>query len=149
MTVKKDFMAFNENKTRSMLSEINITPMVDVMLVLLIIFMITAPLLQQGIDVDLPQVNSNTKQAAEPNDTVLTITKSGQIFINEDRSTSFNNVNIADKLAQIYKDRDKKEIYLRADQSVPYGHVAKLMGVCKNLGIERVGMVTEPESNIE
>ncbi|MBI2336261.1 MAG: protein TolR [Deltaproteobacteria bacterium] len=140
-------MALSSHKQgRSVLAEINVTPMVDVMLVLLIIFMIAAPLLQQGIEVDIPEVSSSSATQKKPEDTVLTITQAGQIYINDDKSVSYNTVNISDKLSSIYKDTARKEIFIRADKQVPYGHVVKVMGVCKNLGIEKVGLDTEFEN---
>ncbi len=140
------FMAFQsgESKFGSTMAEINITPLVDVMLVLLIIFMITAPLMMEGIKVDLP---SATTQAikTEKDEVVLTVNKTGELFLQGDK-TAYNTVNLGDKLAELYKNKEKKDIFLRADKTVSYGIVVQVMAACKNAGIERVGMITEPEA---
>ncbi len=139
-------MAFQngDSKIGSTMAEINITPLVDVMLVLLIIFMITAPLMMEGIKVDLP---SATTQAikTEKDEVVLTISKEQELFLQGDK-TPYNIVNLGDKLAEIYKDKSKKDIFLRASKTIPYGIVVQVMAACKNAGIERVGMITEPEA---
>ncbi len=139
-------MAFQngESKFGSTMAEINITPLVDVMLVLLIIFMITAPLMMEGIKVDLP---SATTQAikTEKDEVVLTVNKTGELFLQGDK-TAYNTVNLGDKLAELYKNKEKKDIFLRADKTVSYGIVVQVMAACKNAGIERVGMITEPEA---
>ncbi len=140
-------MAFqngSDSKIGSTMAEINITPLVDVMLVLLIIFMVTAPLMMEGIKVDLP---SATTQAikTEKDEVVLTINKDGELFLQGDK-TPYNVVNLGDKLAEVYKDKSKKDIFLRASKTIPYGTVVQVMAACKNAGIERVGMITEPEA---
>ncbi len=139
-------MAFQngESKFGSAMAEINITPLVDVMLVLLIIFMVTAPLMTEGIKVDLP---SATTQAikTEKDEVILSVNKTGELFLQGDK-TAYNLVNLGDKLAEVYKDKSKKDIFLRADKTVPYGTVVQVMAACKNAGIERVGMITEPEA---
>ena len=139
-------MAFQngDSKFGTTMSEINITPLVDVMLVLLIIFMVTAPLMTEGIKVDLPAATTQAIKT-EKDETILTVDKSGELFLQGDK-TAYNMVNLGDKLAEIYKDKPKKDIFLRADKSVPYGTVVQVMAACKNAGIERVGMITEPEA---
>ena len=124
-------------KRRQALSEINVTPFVDVMLVLLIIFMVTAPLLQQGIDVNLPQAKGKELTPAER--VVITIKKDGKIYLNKTGS-SINE--LKSKLASM-SDRD---IFLKADKDVPYGIVIEVMGELREIGIEKLGMITETKA---
>ena len=134
-------MAFSNanGRTQSSLAEINITPLVDVVLVLLVIFMITAPVLQSGIEVSVPKtrtVNEITEQR-----TVLTIDRQGQLFVND------NPVNIhelADRLRQPNTDPAHQVIYLRADQHVTFGLFASVMDAVKQSGITNISIVTEP-----
>jgi biopolymer transport protein TolR len=124
----------------SLMSEINVTPFVDVMLVLLIIFMVTAPMMMQGMDVALPQVTSKPLETKEEH-LMVTLNKDGQIYIN-DFLVSLDT--LQDKLAKIVQGRTNPDVYLKADREVPYGLVAQAMAQIKDAGIERLGMVTEP-----
>jgi biopolymer transport protein TolR len=124
----------------SLMSEINVTPFVDVMLVLLIIFMVTAPMMMQGMDVALPQVTSKPLETKEEH-LMVTLNKDGQIYIN-DFPVSLDT--LQDKLAKIVQGRTNPDVYLKADREVPYGLVAQAMAQIKDAGIERLGMVTEP-----
>ncbi|MBI5188449.1 MAG: protein TolR [Nitrospirae bacterium] len=129
------------NRNRSALSEINVTPFVDVMLVLLVIFMVTAPLLQQGIDVNLPKAKGKDLPPEER--ITLVIKKDGIIYMNE------NPVSIADmrrKLEAI--SRLNPNVFLKADKDVPYGFVVEVMGEIREAGIERLGMITEPKISL-
>lgn len=123
-------------RQRQALSEINVTPLVDVMLVLLIIFMITAPLLQQGIDVNLPKAKG--KELSPSERIVITIKKDGKIYV--DKST----VTLKSLRKRLSK-KTNKEVFLRADRDVPYGLVVSVMGELRDIGIEKIGMVTEPK----
>lgn len=125
------------------LSEINVTPFVDVVLVLLIIFMITAPLLSQGLDVDLPEATAPALQISEQ-DIIITMNKEGEMFIFDDPD-AYSLKTIEEKLKTVFTHREKKEILLRADKSTPYGIVVKAIALFKASGIERVGMITEEE----
>ncbi len=122
------------------LSEINIIPLVDVMLVLLIIFMITAPMMQQGMGIDIPRVTTKPLPAKdEPQ--ILNITKDQQLVLNEKK------LNIKDLKAAIqllFVNRSDKEIFLRADKDVPYGFVVNCMGIVREAGVEKVNIVTRP-----
>ena len=129
-------------RDRNVLSEINVTPFVDVMLVLLIIFMVTAPLLQQGIDVNLPQAKGKDLPSEER--ITLVIKKDGVIFMN-DKPMSMSE--IKQKLTAISK--LNPNVFLRADKDVPYGFVVQVMSDIKEAGIEKLGMITEPKINIE
>lgn len=130
----------NQARGGRLLSEINVTPLVDVMLVLLIIFMVTAPMLQRGINVDLPNVAAKDISAPEEK-LVLTITQKRKIFINEH---PVEIANLREKLEKIYKNRADKEIFLKADEKVPYGFVMKTMAEIKEAGIGKLGMITKP-----
>lgn len=129
--------------TPSALAEINIIPLVDIMLVLLIIFMVTAPLLQQGIDVDLPEVNAASVEASKE-DMVLAIDGQGRLTLGDDKD-SYSLETLGEKLATIFGNKEKKEIYLHADKNIKYGYVVQVMAACQKAGIERIGMVTVPE----
>jgi biopolymer transport protein TolR len=126
----------------SRLSDINVTPLVDVMLVLLIIFMVTAPMLQQSqsqVNVDLPNVLASPATAAE-DAVIITVDLNSRVFIND---SQVQPADLGEKLSVLFKSRSKKEIFLRADQNVPYGEVVKTMAVIRKAGITRLNMVTE------
>jgi len=128
------------NNDRRVMADINVTPFVDVMLVLLVIFMVTAPMMQQGVQVNLPK--ADTKAMTPVEDTVVvTVNKNGKLFINKDEVSA---AELRSKLTDMFATREKKEIFLKADAGVPYGEVVKAMADIKGAGIERLGMVTEP-----
>ena len=125
---------------RGIMAEINVTPLVDVMLVLLVIFMVTAPMMQQGVQVNLPKADANAM--TPPEDTVMvTVDNNGKIFINKDEIPAGD---LRGRLTTMFASRTKKEVFLKADAMVPYGEVVKTMAEIKGAGIERRGMVTEP-----
>ncbi len=129
-----------QNDNRSLMAEINVTPLVDVMLVLLVIFMVTAPMMQQGVQVNLPKADTKAMTPAEEA-VVVSVDKSGKVYINKDE------VPIGDlrsNLTTMFATRAKKEVFLKADAGVPYGEVVRAMADIKGAGIERLGMVTEP-----
>ena len=128
-----------------MLSEINVTPFVDVMLVLLVIFMVTAPMMQSGFDVDLPQVKAKTIQTTEK-PLIVTISKDKKIEILD---YEFTLDRLKSKLEFISKGRADKDIYLKADKTVPYGFVMEVMAEIKDAGYEKLGMITMPQEEKE
>lgn len=126
-----------------MVSEINVTPFVDVMLVLLIIFMVTAPMMTQGIDVKLPE-SAAPAIPSEEERLMVTINKDQKIFINENQVDL--NV-LGPKLSAMYQNQQQhKGVFLRADEKLPYGFVVEVMGMIRQAGIDQIGMVTEPLS---
>ncbi|HHL40977.1 MAG TPA: protein TolR [Deltaproteobacteria bacterium] len=132
-------MEFNEPSRRRLLSTINVTPLVDVMLVLLIIFMVTAPMLQEGIEVNLPEVEAAAvKTPDEP--LIVTIDRKGALFLND---KPLSPEALGRKLAAIAKRRPGELVLLRADREVPYGEVAAAMARIRRAGIVKIGMVTE------
>jgi len=134
-------MAFTNTKgrTQSSLSDINVTPLVDVVLVLLIIFMLTAPVLQSGIEVAVPKTRT-VKEITQPR-LVISVDREQRVFLGSDPI----NVNeIPAKLRQKVQDPDQQSIYLRADENVPFGVFAAVMDAVKQSGITNVSIVTEP-----
>jgi biopolymer transport protein TolR len=123
------------------ISEINVTPFVDVMLVLLIIFMVTAPMMQQGVDVDLPETTTQPLRVKdEP--LILSVQKNGKYFLGRRELPA---TELREKLAAIFEGRDTKELFLRADKDAPYGVVVKALAAAREAGATQLGMVTEPE----
>jgi len=132
-------MAF-ETKGNETLSQINVTPLVDVMLVLLVIFMVTAPILQQGVAVDLPRVRAGSLKG-EDVQLVVTVTKSDELYLNDTRVALED---LPEKLKAILAERSDRQVFLRADTAVPYGRVMSVMGSLQQIGITQLGMVTAP-----
>ena len=127
--------------SRGMMSEINVTPFVDVMLVLLIIFMVTAPLMTTGMKVELPRADAPPLPTAEKQ-MILSVTNSGEYFINKHR---FQIEELEPKLKAIVKANPDQEIFLQADAKVPYEKVAQLVALCTKVGVPRMGLVTQPK----
>ena len=128
------------NSGKRFMSEINVTPLVDVMLVLLIIFMVTAPMMMQGVEVNLPQTKAQSIKTKE-DPLILTVNKKGEIFL-EDHAMKLEE--LGPKIETIFKYRRDKEVILRADKDIPYGFVIKVMAEAKRAGVTKLGMVTEP-----
>jgi biopolymer transport protein TolR len=136
-------MDASSQRDATTISQINVTPLVDVMLVLLVIFMVTAPIIQQGVQVNLPQAKAGAIPGTEEL-LVVTISKSGKVYLNDNPLTL---AELGDKLRAIRKLQADKQVYLRADQDVRYGLVMKTIAEIKQAGIERLGMVTRPSSD--
>ncbi|MEM1022611.1 MAG: protein TolR [Myxococcota bacterium] len=128
---------------RRAMSEINVTPLVDVMLVLLIIFMVTAPLITQGVDVDLPKTQAQPLEGTEKK-LVLTITKDKQVFIGSNDKTPIPFDELEEKLGANDRLRREKELYLHADRNLDYGTVVDVMATIRRAGVTKLGMVTDP-----
>jgi biopolymer transport protein TolR len=124
------------------ISQINVTPLVDVMLVLLVIFMVTAPIIQQGVQVNVPQAKAGAIPGKEEQ-LVVAVTRNAKIYLNDNPMTLQE---LGSKLRAIRQLRADKEVYLRADQDVRYGVVMKVIAEIKQAGIEKLGMVTRPIS---
>jgi biopolymer transport protein TolR len=132
-------MAFGGNNN-SFMSDINVTPFVDVMLVLLIIFMVTAPMMIEGVNVSLPEATSEPLPA-EQDPLIITIDKNNLLYINDYQVTlDF----LQEKLIKILDGRVGQEVYLKADKNISYGVVVRVISEIKGAGIEKLGMVTEP-----
>lgn len=133
-------MAFGGARDNEALSQINVTPLVDVMLVLLVIFMVTAPILHQGVTVNLPKVEA-AALSGEDVQLVVSISSTGQIYLND---AVMSAPDLAAKLEAILREQPDRHVYLRADAAVPYGEVMQVMGSLRRAGVQRLGMVTEP-----
>ena len=134
-------MAFNLKRSeREPMSEINVTPFVDVMLVLLIIFMVTAPLITVGVQVDLPETSADTlPEESEP--LTLTINSKGEVFIQETK-IEFNN--LIKKILAVSNNRTDTRIYVRGDKTINYGRVLEVMGKLSGSGFTKVALISEP-----
>jgi biopolymer transport protein TolR len=129
------------SKTRlgTSLAEINVTPLVDVMLVLLIIFMVTAPMMQSGIGVNLPQ--AETESAPAESGLTLTVTRDRFIYLGD----AVININLLEKkLQEYFYGREKKIVFIKADKDIPYGFFIEALDIIKKAGVETVGLITEP-----
>ena len=135
---------------RKPISEINIVPYVDVMLVLLVIFMATAPLLNQGVDVDLPQAPSDPLPDDEPDPLVVTLNRDGAVFVNTgvrrdtERGRRVTIFSLEDEVSRIVAARPNVPVYIRADHTLDYGVVVSVMTVLQKAGAESVGLITDP-----
>jgi len=129
------------SRDNGFMSDINVTPFVDVMLVLLIIFMVTAPMMMQGVDIDLPEATADSI-GSEKEPLIITIDKENQVYINNYKvSIDF----LQEKLIKIREGRTDSEVYLKADKDISYGMVVQVMSLIKGAGIDKLGMVTEPD----
>jgi biopolymer transport protein TolR len=126
--------------SKKLMADINVTPLVDVMLVLLIIFMVTVPMMKHGIDVNLPQTTAKVIKTDDER-LIITIKKDGKIFV-DDFETDL--ATLETKLEQIYRNRADKEALLHADAGLEYGYVVKVMNEVRKAGVTKLGMVTEP-----
>ena len=133
-------MGFSTRKSRSgLVSEINVTPLVDVMLVLLIIFMVTAPMMTQGLEVDLPETTAKSlRQKEEP--VIVTLNKEGKIMLGK---IEVHPAMLRQQLEKIYSSESEQPIFLKADKDVPYGKVVTVMADIKASGFDKLGMITK------
>ncbi|MCK4536138.1 MAG: protein TolR [Desulfuromonadales bacterium] len=130
-----------ESRRRSALAQINVTPFVDVMLVLLIIFMVTAPMLEKGVDVALPEVENAPNLAAAKQPLIVTVTRKGDLMVGKNPVESTEK--LIPVLQQILASREDKTVYLEADRKVPYGRVVQVMAAMKKAGVAKLGMVAQ------
>jgi biopolymer transport protein TolR len=126
---------------RSLMSDINVTPMVDVMLVLLIIFMVAAPMMTQGLEVDLPKVDANVMQT-DNSMVIITVDAEGRVIL--DGAALANIDNLDAQVRQVMRTKGTERLFLKADRRVAYGLVAGVMGALRQAGITDVGLVTDP-----
>lgn len=135
-------MGFSTRRSRSgFVSEINVTPMVDVMLVLLIIFMVTAPMMTQGLDVDLPETTAKSlRQNEDP--LVITLDKTGKITLGK---IEVGEALLRQQLEKLYNQNSEQPVFLKADKNVSYGVVVNIMAEIKAAGFDKLGMITEPK----
>ena len=136
-------MDASSQRDSTTIAQINVTPLVDVMLVLLVIFMVTVSIIQQGVQVNLPQAKAGAIAGTEEM-LIVTISKNGKVYLNDNVMSL---PELGDKLRAIRKLQADKQVYLRADQDVRYGLVIKTIAEIKQAGIERLGMVTRPSSD--
>jgi biopolymer transport protein TolR len=133
-------MGMSAGSGKGPVSEINVTPLVDVMLVLLIIFMVSAPMMTTGIDVDLPKTHA-PRMEVEKEKLLLTITKEQKVYLGE---TEVPYDKLEQALTTNTRLQQERELYLQADEAVPYGFVAKIMALVRKGGIDKLGLVTDP-----
>jgi biopolymer transport protein TolR len=130
---------------RKPVSEINVVPYIDVMLVLLIIFMITAPLVQQGVEIDLPQASANPLPPEQREPLVITVSKNGDLYLNigENSDKPLEEESLANRVAVVIKNHPQTPVLVRGDKAVDYGRVTEAMVLLQAAGVEKVGLMTE------
>ncbi len=134
------FQRISQKDVGTSLSEINVTPLVDVMLVLLIIFMVTAPMMKSGIGVNLPQAETQSA----PSEDGLTITITKDMFIHME-NTIINQFLLEEKLKGYFMGQESKVVFIKGDKDLPFGFVVHVMDIIKKAGIERIGLITDPK----
>ncbi len=130
-----------ERRERHLMREINLVPLIDVLLVVLFFYMIISPMMSRGLDVNLPKSEANTVKQEDR--VVLTVTRAQALFVEQERVDVSK---LKDVLDSIRKSKPLINVYLRADKDAPYGAVVQVMDIVKRAGIDRLGMVTEPAS---
>ncbi|TDJ27389.1 MAG: protein TolR [Gammaproteobacteria bacterium] len=140
-------MARSGHPRRRLVSEINVVPYIDVMLVLLIIFMITAPLLNHGVDVDLPTAPANPLELDSPEPIVITVDAKGRMFLNiaSQPDSSIDAASLVEQVAAALRKQSRRPVMLRGDANGPYQNVVKTLVLLQQANVESVGLVTEPE----
>jgi len=130
---------------RKPVSEINVVPYIDVMLVLLIIFMITAPLLQQGVEIDLPQASANPLPPEQREPLIVSVSKTGDFYLNigEDNSKPIDEELLANRVAAVISNHPQTPVLVRGDRAVDYGRVTEAMVLLQSAGVEKVGLMTD------
>ena len=131
-----------ESNDDRLMSDINVTPLVDVMLVLLIIFMVTAPMMIHGVDVSLPETSADPVPAGEEDRLVISVDRENRVYINT-MLVEFSF--LREKLVVIMENRTDRRVFLKADRDVPYGFVVNVMAEIKGAGVEKLGMITRPK----
>lgn len=133
------------HRKRKAVSEINVVPYIDVMLVLLIIFMITAPLIQQGVEIDLPQANANPMPPDQKEPLILTVSKTGEFYLNvgDDIKKPVDGDVVVHRVAAVLKYQPDTPVLVRGDKDVDYGRVTSAMVLLQTAGVEKIGLMTE------
>jgi biopolymer transport protein TolR len=133
------------SKKRRAVSEINVVPYIDVMLVLLIIFMITAPIVQQGVEIELPKVSANSLPPEQQEPVILTVSKTGDYYLNigDDLKKPVSDDVVMQRIALVLKQKPQTPILVRGDKEADYGSVTTAMVLLQSAGVEKVGLMTE------
>ncbi|PKM23102.1 MAG: protein TolR [Gammaproteobacteria bacterium HGW-Gammaproteobacteria-14] len=139
-------MSMKVRSPRKMMADINVVPYIDVMLVLLVVFMITAPMMTQGINVDLPKTSSAAIDSKDQEPVILSIKKDGSYFVNvgDDQKKSASLDTVRGHVLRIYRNKPETLFLVEGDAEVPYGKVVSLMAALQGVGVEKIGLVTEP-----
>ena len=132
-------------KKRRAMSEINVVPYIDVMLVLLIIFMITAPIVQQGVEIELPKVAANSLPPEQQEPVILTVSKTGEYYLNigDNLKDPISNDTVVKRISLVLKQKPQIPVLVRGDKDVDYGSVTTAMVLLQSAGVEKVGLMTE------